>query len=100
MSVIGGCGGGRGIFGRGRGRGGRRNFNRSNNQNNIQELKFYPHGTGPNQQMATFTKVKENLIIKIQIEFLNGIDIAESILKGVILYLIKEIPIKSMLSED
>ena len=30
-----------------RGRGGRIKFNIRNNQNNIQKMKFYPHGTGP-----------------------------------------------------
>ena len=45
FSGRGGLGGGRGRFVSGRGRGGRRNFNRSNNRNKKQELKFYPHGT-------------------------------------------------------
>ena len=65
----------------------------------MQELKFYPHGTGPDQQTATFTKMKENLILKIQSEFVNGIDIAESIRKGAILYLSKDIMIKRISTE-
>ena len=71
----------RGRFGSGRGSGDQRNFNISNNLNKRQELKFYPNGTGPDQQMSVFTKVKEHLILKIQSEFLNGSYIAESILK-------------------
>ena len=47
MSGRGVRGGGRGILGSGRGHIGRRNFNSINNQNNIQEMKFYPHGTEP-----------------------------------------------------
>ena len=50
--------------------------------------------------MATFTKVKERLILKIQSEFVNGSDIAESIRKVVILYLIKEITVKMTSTED
>ena len=50
--------------------------------------------------MATFTKVKDNLILKIQRKFMNGIDIAESIQKRVILNLNKEILIKNILPED
>ena len=65
-----------------------------------QELKFYLHRTRLNQQMATFTKVKDNLILKIQRKFMNGIDIAESIQKRVILNLNKEILIKNILPED
>ena len=34
----------------------RRNFNSRNNLNKNQELKIYPHGTGTDQQTATFTK--------------------------------------------
>ena len=56
---------------------------------------MYPRGTGQDKHTAMFTTVKEHLIIKIQSEFLNGIDISESMLKGVILYSSKEIPIKS-----
>ena len=41
------CGGIGGIFGNGRRRSDQRNFNSRNNQNKRQELKFYPHGTGP-----------------------------------------------------
>ena len=43
--------------------------------------------------MAAFIKVREHIIIKIQGEFVNGYDIAESIRIGVILDLIKEITI-------
>ena len=75
MSGGGGRGGGRGVLGGGRGRGGQRNFKSSNNQNNRQELTFYPHGTGMDIQMAEFTIVKDNPILKIQSEFVNGSDI-------------------------
>ena len=46
---------------------------------------MYPRGTGPDKNMAMFTTVKDHLIIKIQSEFFNGIDIADSMRKGVIL---------------
>ena len=85
FSGRGGHGGGRGRIGSGRVRGGWRNFNSSNNLNKRQELKMYPCGTGPDKHTAMFTTVKEHLIINIQSEFLNGIDIAESMRKGVIL---------------
>ena len=61
----GGCGGGIGRFGSGRGRGGWRKFNRSDNRNKRQELKFYPHGNGPDQRTEMFTKVKDRLILNI-----------------------------------
>ena len=70
-------GGGRGIIDSNIGCSGWRNFNNSNNQNKTQELKFYPHGTGPDWQTATFTKVKENIILKTQSEFVNGSNIIE-----------------------
>ena len=76
MSGIGGRQGGRGIISSGRGLGVRRNFNSSNNLNKRQELNFYPHGTGTDRHTATFTKMMENPILKIQSEFLNGSDIA------------------------
>ena len=87
MTGRGGCGGGGGrvILGRVRGRGGRINFNISNNQNNRQRLKFYLRVTGTDQYTVKFTKVKEHLISNIQSESVNGSDIAESIRKGVIL---------------
>ena len=68
-------GGGRVIFGSGSWSDGRRNFNSSNNQNKRHELKFYPHGTVLDRQIATFTKVKEQSILRIQSEFVNGSDI-------------------------
>ena len=75
MSRRGGRGGGRGILYSGIGHGIRRNFNRSNNRNKRQELEKYPHINGPDVQTAMFNKVKEHLILKIQIEFVNGSDI-------------------------
>ena len=57
MSGRGGRGGGRGIIDSSSGRGGRRKFNSSSNQTKRQEMKIYPHGTGPDQQTAAFTKV-------------------------------------------
>ena len=92
--------GGRGRFGSGRGRGGRWKFNRINNWNKRQELKFYLHGTGPDWQTAAFTKLKEHLILKIQSEIVNGSDISESIHKGVNLYFSNEIPVKRISTED
>ena len=50
--------------------------------------------------MVTFTKVKEHLILKIQSEFVNGSDIEESIRKGFILDLMKEILIKRIPTKD
>ena len=47
-----------------------------------------------------FTKVKENLTLKIQSEFMNRSDIEESIRKRVILYLSKEITIKRIFTEN
>ena len=47
------------------------------NKNKRQELKIYLIESGPDQQTATFTKVEENIILKIQSEFLNGSDISE-----------------------
>ena len=44
----------------------RRNFNIRKNISKSQYLKFYPHETGPDQQTATFTKLKEHMILKIQ----------------------------------
>ena len=93
-----GCG--RERFRSGRERGVRRNFNSSNNKNKRQEVKMYPHGTGPDWQTATFIKVKDHIILTIQSGFVNRNDIAESILKGVILDLSKEIPIKRTSEED
>ena len=93
-------GGGRGRFDSNRVCSGWKYFSSSNNQNMWQELKCYPHGTGTDQQTEAFTKVKEYLILNIQSEFVNGSDISESIRKGVISYLIKEIPIKRILLED
>ena len=92
--------GGRGRLGSGRGRGGKRNFNRSKNNNNKQELKFYLHRTGPDQQTASCTKVKEHLILNNQSEFVNVSEITESICKGVISYSSKEIPIKIISKEE
>ena len=46
------------------------------------------------------TKVKENLILNIKSEFVNGSDIPEWIYKGEILYLRKEILIKRILKES
>ena len=77
MSIRGGRGGGGGRIGSWRGGGGQINFNISNNQNKIQELKIYPHETGPDQQTETFTKMKERNILKIQNEFVNGSDVVE-----------------------
>ena len=57
------------------------------------------HGTVLNLQTATFTKVKEHILLKIQSEFVNGNYIAESICKELILYLSKEIPIKSIFKQ-
>ena len=76
MSRRGGHGGGIGRTGSGRGRGGRRNFNSSNNQNKRQEFKIYPHGIGPDRKTWTFTKVKEHITLNIQSEFVHGSDIA------------------------
>ena len=71
MAKRGGCGGGRGITGSDRGCGNQRNFDVINNQNKRQELKINPHETVTDQQKATFTKVKEHLILNIQSELLN-----------------------------
>ena len=71
-------------------------FNSSNNQNKRQELKFYLHETEPYLQMVMFTKLKERIILNIQSEIMNESDIAESICKGVILYLSNDIPIKGI----
>ena len=68
---------------------GQRNFSISNNRNKRQELKFYLHGTGPDQHMETFTKVKDHLYLKSQNEIVNGSYIEESIRKGDILDLSK-----------
>ena len=62
-------------------------------------MKFYLHGTGLDQQTASFNKVKDYIILNIQSKFFNGSDIAESIYKEVILYLSKETPIKRILAE-
>ena len=40
-------------------------------------MNFYPHVNGLYKQTATFNKVKENLVLNIQSEFVNGSDIAE-----------------------
>ena len=73
----GGWGGRRGTFFSERVNSGRRKCNISNNQNKRQGLKSYLHGTGPDQQMAMFTKVKNYLILNIKSEFVIGSDIAE-----------------------
>ena len=52
-----------------RGYSGRRNFDGRNNQNKRQEMKFYPHEPGLDQQTATFTEVKEHILLRIQNEF-------------------------------
>ena len=57
------------------------------------------HRTGLYLQTTRFTKLKEHSVLKIQSEFLNGSDIVESIRKGVILYLSKEIRIKRISTE-
>ena len=54
-----------------------RNSNSSHDRNQIQELKFYLRVTGPYRYMETFTKLKENIILKNQIEFMNVSDISE-----------------------
>ena len=82
------------MFDGGRRSSGQRNSNSRNNWNKSQELEFYQHGTGPDQQMVTFTRLKEHPILNIQGEFLNGSDIVESICKGFILYLSKLILIE------
>ena len=82
-------GGGKGRLGSGRGCGGQINLNISNNINKRQEPKFYLHGTGSDIPISTLTKVKDRLILEIQSEFVNGINLIESIRKGEILYLIK-----------
>ena len=96
----GGRGGGRGRFVGSRVRGGYRNFNSNNNRSKRQGLKSYPHGYGPDRQTVEFTKVKKHIILKIQSEFVNGSDISESIPKGYILYLSKQILIKMISTED
>ena len=63
-------------------------------------MKFYLNGTGPDLQTATFTKVKEHLVLKIQIEFVNESDVAEPICNVAILDLSKEILIKKISIED
>ena len=93
-------GGRNGIFGSGRGRNGWRNFNRSKIQNKGKDLKIYLHVTGTDQQTAKFTKVKEHLILNIQSVFVSESDISESIPKGAILHLSKEILIKKISTED
>ena len=77
-----GCGGWIWIFGSGRGSNGQRDFNRTKSQNKGKDLKIYLHGTGTDQQMANFTKVKEHLILNIQSVFVSRSDISESIPKG------------------
>ena len=89
MSGRGVCRGGRERIGIGRWCGVQRKFNIINNLNKSQQLKLYPHGTGPYQQIDMFNKVKYHLTLNIQIGFLNGSDIAELFCKGIILYLRK-----------
>ena len=63
-------------------------------------MKSYPHGTIPDQQMETLTKVKDHIILKIQSEFVNESNISESIHKGMLFDLRKDIPIKRIPTED
>ena len=51
-------------------------------------------------QMADFTKVKDNPILNIQSEFVNGSDITQSMHKRVILDLSKKIMIRRTPKED
>ena len=44
--------------------------------------------------------MKENILLKIESEFVNGSIIVESICNGVILDLSNEVPIKRILTED
>ena len=52
------------------------------------------------RQTEMFTKVKENIILNIKSEFVYGSDTEESIHKGAILDLSKEILIKKTSAED
>ena len=63
------------------------------------KIKIYLHGARPDIKTATFTKLKEHLILNIKSEFLNGSDIAESICKGEILDLSREITVERILTE-
>ena len=45
-------------------------------KNKMEETNFCPHGTGLGDQTARFTNVKENIILKVQSEFMNGSDFA------------------------
>lgn len=79
---------GRGGRGRGRGAGrggGRRFFGKKKNDDKKDsttqkiDLKFHPHGSGKYKQPATYTKVRDDIISKIQSEFDDSIYIVKSI---------------------
>ena len=74
----GGRGRGRGrSVGRGRGRGysGSKKFSSSTKQ----EIKFFPHGSGSQQQSITYDTVKDVIVQQVQKTYKNGVDIADSL---------------------
>ena len=74
----GGRGHGRGRSG-GRGRG--RGYNGSKKFSSLtkQEIKFFPHGSGSQQQSITYNTVKDHIIQHVQKTYKNGVDIADSL---------------------
>jgi len=76
-SALGNRGRGRGGRGRGRGRFTSANYKKTNERSN--EMMFYPHGTGKQQQTNTYESVKEHIVQYVQKTYRYGHDIARSL---------------------
>ena len=86
--------GGQGRFGRGIG-----NYVEWTHEYKDKEFKVWKYGNGQDKYLATFSKVHDMNIIKIQASYENGIDIAKSIRASEIVY-IDGMALEDNISED
>ena len=84
--------GGRGHRGRGCGRGIFMSANYKKTTGKQMEMKFYPHGTGKQQQTITYKTMKEHMIQQVQRMYRHGHDIAMSLRNLEKIDLVKEVP--------
>ena len=70
---------GRGRGGRGRGHGRYHSDRNKSSGTKSAEMKFYTHGSGKQQQLMTYTTVKDHIVQFVQKTYKNGQDIAISL---------------------
>ena len=70
---------GRGQGGRGRGRGRYHSDRNKSSGTKSAEMKFYMHGSGKQQQLMTYTTVKDHIVQFVQKTYKNGQDVAISL---------------------